>query len=42
MKAYEYDKGFKPECNIEEPDLVWLSVRDVPFAIHGVFYDEAQ
>ena len=42
MKAYEYDKGFKPESKIEEPDIVWLNVRDVPFTIHGVFYDEAQ
>lgn len=40
MKAYEYDKGFVPETKIEEPDLVWLNVRDIPFTIHGVFYDE--
>ena len=42
MKAYEYDKGFVPDTSITEPDLVWLNVRDLPFTVHGVFYDEAQ
>ncbi len=47
MKAYELDRGFVPSfeknCEVaKETDLVWLNVREAPFSLHGVFYDEAQ
>lgn len=42
MRLDEIDKNLKIETDITEPDLVWLDGRSAPFALHGVFYDEAQ
>jgi len=38
----EFDKNMEVVTTITEPDLVWLSVREAPFTIYGVFYDEEQ
>lgn len=39
MDITEIDKNFKlPEVN--EPDIEWFDVREAPFALHGVFFDE--
>ena len=40
MKYEEVDKNFRIETNITEPDIVWLDVKNAPFVISGVNYDE--
>lgn len=40
--AADYDKNMVVKTTIEEPDLVWLDVREAPFSLHGVWFDEAQ
>ncbi len=42
MRIDEIDKNLKVETDIQEPDLVWLNVRQAPFMISGIFYDEEQ
>ena len=42
IKIEDIDKNFKVESNITEPDIVWFDVKNAPFAIHGVTYDEKQ
>ncbi len=41
MKAYELKCGFVPETEIGD-DLVWIDVKNSPFTLHGVFFDETQ
>ncbi len=42
MRLEEIDKNLKIETDITEPDILWRSVRQAPFSIHGVLYDEEQ
>lgn len=42
MKIEDFDKNLNVDTDITEPDLVWLNVRDLPFVIYGVLYDEEQ
>ena len=37
----EFDKNMAVNTTIDEPDLVWLSVLDEPFRLHGVWFDHA-
>ncbi len=38
----DFDKNMVVNTTIDEPDLVWLDVREAPFVLHGVSFDEAQ
>lgn len=40
MKIEELDNNLLVESDITEPDIVWLDVKNGPFIINGVFYDE--
>lgn len=42
MRIDEIDKNLEIETDIQEPDLIWMNVRDVPIQISGIFYDEEQ
>ncbi len=42
MKIEDIDKNLVVETTITEPDLVWFDAKDLPFALHGVFYDEKE
>lgn len=42
MRIEEIDKNMKVETAIDEPDLVWLDAKELPFSLHGVFYDEEE
>ena len=42
MRIEDIDQNMKIETNITEPDIVWFDAKQSPFALHGVFYDEAQ
>ena len=41
VKLEELDPNLSVKCEITESDIVWFSVRNHPFQILGVFYDEA-
>ena len=40
MSIQKLDKNFKIETDIREPDLEWVNVRECPFLVYGVMYDE--
>jgi len=40
MNIDKLDKNFVVNTNITEPDIVWYDIRQAPFEIRGVFYDE--
>lgn len=40
MKIEDIDKNLVVETTITEPDLVWFNVRELPFRLYGVMYDE--
>jgi len=40
MKIEEIDRNLVVETDITEPDIVWLDIKQAPFAIHGIMYDE--
>ena len=40
MKIDKIDKNFIVNTNITEPDIVWYNIREIPFEIRGVIYDE--
>ena len=42
MRIEDIDKNLMVETTITEPDLVWFDVREAPFVLYGVMYDEAQ
>ena len=42
MKIEDIDRNLVVETDITEPDLVWFDVREAPFRLYGVQYDEAQ
>ena len=42
MRIEEIDKNMKIETTIDEPDLIWLDAKELPFSLHGVFYDEEE
>lgn len=41
MRIEELDKNLAIKTTVEEPDLVWFDVKEAPFELHGVTYDEA-
>lgn len=40
MKIGSIDNNFSVHTDITEPGIVWLNVRQMPFALHGIQYDE--
>ena len=42
MRIDEIDKNLLIQTDITEPDIVWLNVKDAPFVISGISYDEEQ
>ena len=40
MRIEDFDRNLKVVSSIDEPDIVWLSVRDEPFSLHGIWYEE--
>ena len=42
MRIEEIDRNLRVESSITEPDIVWFDVRQAPFSVFGVFYDEQQ
>lgn len=40
MRIEEIDRNLMVETDITEPDIVWLDIKQAPFVIHGVMYDE--
>ena len=40
MKIEKYDKNFTIETMVTEPDIVWFNLRETPFSLHGILYDE--
>ncbi len=42
IKIENIDKNFKVESTITEPDIVWFDVKNAPFTIHGITFDEEQ
>lgn len=38
----DFDKNMVVNTSINEPDLVWLDVREAPFRLYGVWFDEEQ
>ncbi|MBQ9802798.1 MAG: SGNH/GDSL hydrolase family protein [Clostridia bacterium] len=40
MRIEDIDKNLVVETTITEPDLVWFNVRELPFRLYGVIYDE--
>ncbi len=42
MKIEDIDKNLVVETDITEPDLVWFNVREAPFQLYGIRYDEAE
>ena len=40
MDLQQIDKNFKVVTDITEPDIEWYNVRQSPFSIHGLIYDE--
>ncbi len=41
MRIEEIDKNLKVETSIQEKDIVWLSPKDAPFTIHGLYETDA-
>lgn len=42
MNIEQIDKNLVVESTITEPDIVWFSVRQAPFQIYGITYDETR
>lgn len=42
MKVYELDKKLNVTSDYADKDIVWINVKDSPFKLHGIFYDENQ
>lgn len=38
MRIEDIDQNLKVETNIQRDNLVWLNVREAPFAIHGLYH----
>ena len=38
MKIEEIDKNLKVETDIQRDDLVWLNIREAPFAIYELYH----
>lgn len=36
----DVDRNLATAVTVTEPDLVWLNVRQAPFSVHGLLYDE--
>lgn len=42
MKIEKLDKNFTISTTIDETDITWFNVRETPFALYGILYDETQ
>lgn len=42
MKIENLDKNFNIKTTINEDEISWFNVREMPFRLYGIFYDEAQ
>ncbi|MBQ7839535.1 MAG: SGNH/GDSL hydrolase family protein [Lachnospiraceae bacterium] len=42
MKIEEIDKNLLVNTKIAEPDIIWMNIRQIPFVISGIQYDEEQ
>ncbi len=42
MRIEDIDRNLVVETDITEPDLVWFNVREAPFKLYGLIYDEEQ
>lgn len=42
MKVYELDKKINIASDFDNKDIIWLDIKNAPFQISGVFYDECQ
>ncbi len=40
MDLQQIDKNFKVITDITEPDIVWYNVRQAPFTVYGLMYDD--
>jgi len=40
VRIEDVDQNLKIESDITEPDIVWMDIKNAPFSIHGIFYDE--
>ena len=38
MRIEDIDQNLRVETNIQRDNLVWLNVREAPFAIHGLYH----
>ncbi len=42
MKVHEIDKNLSITSDFKDKDIVWIDVKDAPFRLFGIFYDEKQ
>ncbi len=42
MRIEDIDRNFVVESDVTEPDLVWFNVKETPFRIYGVEFEEEQ
>lgn len=42
MKASELSKNISVDAKFDVPDIVWFDVKDAPFVVSGVYYDQEQ
>ena len=42
MKTTDFDKNLVVDTDISEKDIIWFDVKNEPFALSGVFYDESR
>ena len=40
FRIEDVDRNLASAVTVTEPDLVWLNVRQAPFTVHGLLYDE--
>lgn len=42
MKIEQIDKNFAISANIKQENLEWLDVKEQPFSLHGIIYDQSE
>ena len=42
MRIEDIDRNFIVETDITEPDLVWFNIKEAPFVIYGVSFEESE
>ena len=40
MNIENLDKNFATKITVNEPDIVWFNIREAPFMLYGILYDE--